>query len=154
MYANIVMIHAAAMGTAVLLFAAREFLFIAACRGPIGAAEWALIVNKFAGLFIGVGIAGGIALVFLGSWSLLTPWLLTSFALIAILMVVENWFVRPWVTKLHLVLQGNSDKLEIQALLGNKRALGGRLATIGIFAVIVALMAVKPDLPDIFGVVA
>lgn len=151
MYAHVVMIHAAAMGTAFLLFAARELLFITASRGQIGAAKLALTANRIAGLLTGIGIAGGIGLIVLGGWPLSTPWLLVSFTLIATLMVVESRFVRPWEAQVQPALQGAIDKIEIRALLGNKRALGGRLASILLFALVIALMVVKPDLPGIFG---
>ncbi|WP_179119664.1 hypothetical protein [Ensifer adhaerens] len=151
MYANVVMIHAAAMGTAFLLFAARELLFIFAWRGQIGAAKLALIANRIAGVLTGIGIAGGIGLIVLGGWSLSTPWLLVSFTLIAALMAVESRFVRPWEAQVHPALQGTIDKLAVRTLLGNKRALGGRLASISLFALIIALMAAKPDLPGFFG---
>lgn len=151
MYAHVVMIHAAAMGTAFLLFAARELLFITASRGQIGAAKLALTANRIAGLFTGIGIAGGIGLIVLGGWPLSTPWLLVSFTLIANLMVVESRFVRPWEAQVQPALQGAIDTMEVRALLGNKRALGGRLASILLFALVIALMVVKPDLPGIFG---
>ncbi|MGF6257009.1 hypothetical protein [Ensifer sp. LBL] len=151
MYAHVVMIHAAAMGTAFLLLAARELLFITASRGQIGAAKLALTANRIAGLLTGIGIAGGIGLIVLGGWPLSTPWLLVSFTLIATLMVVESRFVRPWEAQVQPALQGAIDKIEIRALLGNKRALRGRLASILLFALVIALMVVKPDLPGIFG---
>lgn len=144
------MVHASAMGMAFLLFVAREVLFISAWRGQIRAAKVALIANKLAGLLIGIGIAGGIALVILGSWPILTPWLLTSFTLIAILMAVERKFVGPWTAQVHPALLG-SDKWEVQRFFGDKRALCGRLTTIGLFALLIALMTIKPDLAAIFG---
>ncbi|WP_156133967.1 hypothetical protein [Ensifer sp. ZNC0028] len=151
MYAHVVMIHAAAMGTAFLLFAARELLFITASRGQIGAGKLALTANRIAGVLTGIGIAGGIGLIVLGGWPLSTPWLLVSFTLIATLMVVESRFVRPWEAKVQPALQGAIDTMEVRALLGNKRALRGRLASILLFALVIALMVVKPDLPGIFG---
>lgn len=152
MYANVVMIHAAAMSTAFLLFAARELLFISAWRGQIGAAKLALTANRIAGLLTGLGVAGGIGLIVLGGWPLSTPWLLMSFTLIAALMIVESRVVRPWEVQVHRALQGTIDKLEGRALLRSRRALGGRLASISLFALIIALMVVKPDLPGVFGV--
>lgn len=151
MYANVVMFHAAAMGTAFLLFAARELLFISASRGQVGAAKLALIANRIAGALAGIGIAGGIGLIVLGGWSLSTPWLLASFTLIAALMIVERTFVTPWEAQVRPALQGKIDKLEVKTLLGNKRALGGRVVTIALFALIIALMVVKPDLTAVFG---
>ena len=151
MYAHVVMIHAAAMGTAFLLFAARELLFISAWRGQIGAGKLALSANRIAGLLTGIGIAGGIGLIVLGGWPLSTPWLLVSFTLIATLMVVESRFVRPWEAQVQPALQGAIDTMEVRALLRNKRALCGRLASILLFALVIALMVVKPDLAGIFG---
>lgn len=151
MYAHVVMIHAAAMGTAFLLFAARELLFITASRGQIGAGKLALTANRIAGLLTGIGIAGGIGLIVLGGWPLSTPWLLVSFTLIATLMVVESRFVRPWEAQVEPALQGAIDTIEVRALLRNKRALCGRLASVLLFALVIALMVVKPDLAGIFG---
>ena len=63
----------------------------------------------------------------------------------------ERTFVTPWEAQVRPALQGKIDKLEVQTLLGNKRALGGRVVTIALFALIIALMVVKPDLTAVFG---
>ncbi len=52
----------------------------------------ALHASRFGNLLAGTGVLAGIVLIFAGGWSLLTPWLAISFALIAVLMAVERKF--------------------------------------------------------------
>lgn len=106
----------------------------------------AFFASRFAGLLVGAGVLAGIVLVFLGGWSLLTPWLVVSLALVAALMTVEHRLVRPWATQAQTALRGAISGKEIKAFAGDKRALIGRLTMIMLFALIVALMTAKPQL--------
>ena len=74
----------------------------------------------------------------------MTPWLLASFGLIAVLLTVEHRVVRPWAAQAKTALRGAVPVITIKALAGDRRALFGRLAMIALFALISALMTVKP----------
>lgn len=106
----------------------------------------AFFVSRFAGLLMGAGVLAGIVVFFLGGWSLLTPWLVVSFVLIAALMAVERKFVRPWATQAQTTLRGTVSAIEVKKFAGDKGALAGRMTMITLFALIVALMATKPEL--------
>ena len=146
LYEIVLGIHAYAMCAALLLFLANELLLIPARRGQPGPARMAFFASRFAGLLVGAGVLAGVALVVLGGWSLLTPWLVESLALVAALIAVENKLVRPWATQAQAALRGAVSAVEVKALAGDKRALVGRLTMITLFALIVALMATKPEL--------
>jgi hypothetical protein len=146
LYGTVLEIHASTMSAALLLFMANELLLIPARRGRRGPARIAFFASRFAGALVGVGVLAGIVLVYLGGWSLLTPWLLASLALIAALMAVERKFVRPWAMRAQTALRGIVTGEEIEAFAGDRRALAGRIAMITLFALIVALMTMKPEL--------
>lgn len=147
LYGTVLAIHLYAMCGALLLFVANELLLIPARRGRQGSARMAFFASRFSGGLVGAGVLAGIVLTFLGGWSLLTPWLLVSFALIAALMAVERKFVRPWATQAQTALRGGAiSGKEIKAFATDRRALAGRLAMMTLFGLIVALMTVKPEL--------
>ncbi|MBZ9725813.1 hypothetical protein FJ872_11955 [Mesorhizobium sp. B2-5-9] len=146
LYGIVLGIHTCTLCAALLLFAVNELLLIPARRGQRGPARMAFFASRFAGLLITAGVLAGIVLVFIGGWSLLTPWLVLSFALIAALMAVEHKFVRPWATQAQAALRGAVSAVEVKAIASDKRALAGRMAMITLFALIVALMTTKPEL--------
>ena len=106
----------------------------------------ALHASRFGNLLAGTGVLAGIVLIFAGGWSLLTPWLAISFALIAVLMAVERKFVRPWAALAQTALSGTATALQVNAFASDKRALFGRVSVIALLALVAALMATKPEL--------
>ncbi len=146
MYGNIVTIHAIAMSAALVLMVLGELLFIPARLGRVNPARFALVANRIVGPLIAVGIFTGIALVILGGWSLLTPWLLCSFGLIVLLITVESIFVRPWITKVRRLPEVGGSDVGVRAILTDNRALLGRLTMIILFSLVVLMMRIKPEL--------
>lgn len=145
-YGTVLGIHASAMGSALLLFVASELLLILARRGQKWSARTALLARRFAGHLAFVGVLGGITLVFIGGWSLATPWLVVSLALIATLMVIERKVVGSWEARAQSALRGDPSSTQIQSLAREKGALIGRAIMITLFAIIAGIMATKPDL--------
>jgi hypothetical protein len=131
---------------ALLLFIAGELLLVLARRGRSSAARMALFASSSADLTTGIGVLAGIVLVIIGGWSLLTPWLLVSFALIAALMMVVRKFVRPWEARVRAVLGSDASSTQIKTLASEKNALIGRAAAIAMFAMVAGLMTMKPVL--------
>ncbi|TPL71621.1 hypothetical protein [Mesorhizobium sp. B2-3-15] len=144
LYGAVLGIHLYAMCTALLLFVAAEFLLLAARRGYRRPARMAFLASRLAGPLTGAGVLAGIVLVVLGGWSLLTPWLVASIALIGALMAVEHTFVRPWAMRGQMGHRGSA--VDVKALAADSRAMAGRLAVIALFALIIALMVAKPEL--------
>ncbi len=146
LYLSLVAIHVATMLGAFALLVLTELIFVSARRGLASHARLGLAAGRVAGILIAVGLVSGIALLFLGGWSLLTPWLLLSFALIGLLIGVESVLVSPWQAKVRPAVQDDRFSAELGDILGDKRALSGRLTMIVLFALITATMMTKPDI--------
>lgn len=146
MYTTVVAIHAGAMYSALVLLVLCEVALLLARDGRITPVNFALLASRVGGALMGLGLVAGIALVILGGWSLLTPWLLLAFALIAALVVVEGRLVRPWETRLRPALRSASAETALPTIVTDRRALAGRLTMIALFALIILTMRTKPDL--------
>lgn len=144
-YPTLLWIHAGGMGLALLMFVAGELLLIPARKGLPTPARMALHVNGLGGIATTIGVLAGIALFIVGGWPL-TPWLITSLVLIALLMLVERRFVTPWQKRARPTRRGMATSDEVKALARDGRALLGRLATIALFSLIALLMVTKPQL--------
>lgn len=142
-YGTFLIVHSAAMTLALSLLVISELLLVPARSGPTKAA---LLASRIGGGLMGVGVIAGIGLVFVGGWSLLTPWLLVSFALIGVMMALEGKYVRPWEKQARGALQDVVSADEIRAFVRRRGALVGRLAIIALFGVITILMVTKPDM--------
>lgn len=145
LYGTVLGIHAAAMGTALTLLLASEFLLLLGRRGTRKPVALAFLSSRIAGPLVMIGIVAGIALVFIGGWSLLTPWLVISLILIAMLVVVEAKFVREWQARAQAALRDAATGPGVEAVVGERRALYGRLAMLTIFALVAVLMTMKAD---------
>lgn len=144
-YRIILGLHAYSMGAALLMLLVRELLLIPARQGRIRPARAALRFGRSAGIAAGVGVLAGITLFFVGRWPL-TPWLVASLALIAVLMLVERRLLGPWEKLAQAAFQGMAAGAEVRAVARDGRALRGRLMFVGIFALVAVLMSVKPHL--------
>jgi hypothetical protein len=146
LYGTILVIHACTLLAALLLFVVGELLLILARRGQSSPARLAVLASSSGNLMAGIGVLAGILLVFVGGWSLLTPWLLVSFALIAALMAVGRKFVRPWEARARSALSYDASSAEIKAFASEKTALVGRATVIALFGIVAGLMTMKPEL--------
>jgi hypothetical protein len=146
LYGTVLGIHACTLLAALLLFVVGELLLILARRGQSAPARMALLASSFGNLMASIGVFAGLILVFVGGWSLLTPWLLVSLALIATLVVVGRMFVRPWEARVRSALSGDSSRVQIKAFASEKAALIGRTTVIALFGIVAGLMATKPEL--------
>lgn len=144
-YRIVLGIHAYGMGAALLMLLVRELLLIPARQGRIAPARAALRLGRSAGIVAGVGVLAGITLFFVGRWPL-TPWLVASLMLIAVLMLVERRMLGSWEKLAHAAFHGIAASAEVRAVARDARALRGRLLFVGIFALIVVLMSVKPSI--------
>ena len=145
-YEVVLWTHASAMLAALVLFVVSEILLILAQKYRSSLARSALRANSIGGMLTGIGVLGGITLVYVGGWPLLTPWLLASLALIAVLMTVGRLFVSPWQAKIQSALSADISGAPLKTFISDKTALIGRAAMIALFVLIVALMTEKPDL--------
>ncbi|HZV38062.1 MAG TPA: hypothetical protein VFF96_04860 [Pseudoxanthomonas sp.] len=145
LYPILLGLHGYGMCLALLLFVASELLLAIARRGHAMSARAALHLSRCAGIVVPIGVLAGIALFFAGGWPL-TAWLIASLVLVALLIVVERRFVRPWKMQAHPLLKGTASSDDVRALVRDTPALLGRMAMMGLFGLIVLLMIVKPPL--------
>lgn len=136
--------HAAAMLGALVLFVVCEFLLMLTRPTQTLSAKLALAARNVAEPLAGAGVLAGIGLVYIGGWPLFTPWLLASFAMIAMLMVIGRTFVQPWQIEFSSAIK-EVDGDHINAFARDRAALVGRAIMIALFAAVAGLMAVKPD---------
>lgn len=145
-YEFVLWAHASAVALALALFIVSEALLILARRDGASGARIALVVSKIAGMAAGLGVLGGITLVYLGSWPLTTPWLIASLVLIALLMAISRIYVSPWEARMKLAI-GNRDASNINILANDVKARTGRVGVIALFIAVALLMAFKPEIP-------
>ncbi|TIP03924.1 MAG: NAD(P)(+) transhydrogenase (Re/Si-specific) subunit beta [Mesorhizobium sp.] len=145
-YTGMLDVHAFGMMAAVLLFVTTELLLFAGGRARL--ARFALYASRFGNMLAMIGMLAGIGLIYLGGWPLTTPWLLFSFVLIAIMMVVSRRFVRPWQQRFQAAVAGASHA-DLDALAGDRRALVGRAAVLALFVLVAATMMLKPELAQL-----
>jgi hypothetical protein len=146
-YELILLTHASALIGAVGCLVIAELLLLAARSRPVKFAITALIVGRIGNILTAVGIIAGIALFIVGPWDLLTPWLVASLVLIALLIGVGRRLVQPWEARLKISLENaRASDPAIRPLVGERGALLGRMIVIGLFVLIICLMTAKPDL--------
>lgn len=146
LYGIVLGIHVCTLSAALLSFVAREVLLMFARGGRRSAARVALLASRCGGVLASMGVLAGIVLVLVGGWPLMTPWLLMSMAVIAVLMVVERRFVRPWEARMRPALGGDMSIAQLKAFASEKTALIARATMLALFGVVAALMATKPGL--------
>src|SRR5262245_22801116 len=146
LYGIVLVVHVCAMLAALLGFLVSELLLIFARRGQSSSLNKAVLAIGSANLAATIGVVAGVILVFLGGWSLLTPWLLASLVLIAVLMVVVRKLVRPWQGRVQSALRSAASSTEIKVFASESTALIGRITVIALFVGVAGLMAIKPDL--------
>jgi hypothetical protein len=146
LYVTLLRIHASSLLAALLLFAVGELLLILARRGQRSPARMALVASNSGNLMVGIGVLAGINLVLVGGWSLLTPWLLVSFALIAALIVVGRKFVRPWEARVRSALRSDASSTHIKSIASERTTLIGRTTVMALFGCVAGLMTMKPEL--------
>jgi len=144
-YTTLAQAHAVALVAALVFFVLAEILILGARGGRHMLARAALLVGDAGGLLAGLGVLGGIALVAIGPWPLLSSWLLASFALMAILLAVGRVLVSPWENRWKAAVRAGSST-EIAALSVERRALFGRATMIALFVLIMVVMSAKPTL--------
>jgi NAD(P)-dependent dehydrogenase (short-subunit alcohol dehydrogenase family) len=146
LYGSILGIHVFAWYATFLLLAAGELLLVRARSGQRKSARLAFHARRCADVLAGIGFVAGIVLIILGGWSLLTPWLLASFTLLAILMLIGRGFVRPWEVRADVVLRNDASDAQVRAFAGEMKALYGRVTMIAVLALIAGVMTMKPQL--------
>ena len=100
------------------------------------------------GLFL-VGLAGGFAAMVTGGWSGTSPWLMATYALLALVTVLETAVMNPWRRRVERAFDrtgpGSAPPSDLVALLrGPQPVLYAWAATVAL-AAIVSLMVLKPS---------
>ena len=94
------------------------------------------------------GFLAGIALVIMGRWNPLAPWLVATYGLFALMDVLGRVGTRPWQRQLRNMLQpqaGGAGLADVREILADRRAMLARWAIIAILLTIMTLMRTKPS---------
>ena len=105
------------------------------------------LLLKAADLTRFLGFIAGIALVIIGGWNPLAPWLVASFSLFVLMDLVGRIGTRPWQRRLHgmLVPANGTALIDLQGILAERRAMFARWSIIALVLVIMILMRQKPS---------
>ncbi len=134
-----------AIGTELLLLLAGRVWNIEELERRYRSAQRLLQIANYA---VFAGFLAGIALVVRGGWNPLTPWLVASYFLFALMDVIGRASTRPWQQQLHQsfdVGTGGTTTADIHALLADRRAMLARWAIIALLLTIMALMRLTPS---------
>ncbi len=150
LYLMVRLIHVVAMLLTVLLMMAAEPVFLAAARAAnveqmerrYRLAQRLLRVTQLTML---IGLLAGVALVVLGGWSPLAPWLVAAYGLLVLMSIVGR-VSTSWQQQVQSALQagvGGVAQADLRAILTDRRAILARWAVIAIFLTIIAVMRTK-----------
>jgi hypothetical protein len=95
-----------------------------------------------------IGLLAGVALVTLGGWPPLAPWLVVSYGLIVAMIVVEHVGQDPWQRRLNHIMHESKDaeSLAVQrTALRDRRAFVARLLMLAILLSVIMVMNQKPS---------
>ena len=150
LYLTVRLTHVVAMLLTVLLMMAAEPVFLAAARATTVAqmerryrlAQRLLRVTQLTML---IGLLAGVALVVIGGWSPLAPWLVAAYGLLVLMSIVGRVSTR-WQQQVQGALQpgvGTVAQAGLHAILTDRRATLARWAVIALFLTIIAVMRTK-----------
>jgi len=104
-------------------------------------------LSKLSDALFGIGIVAGVIAVLTGNMSLLAPWLLMSYVAIVAAFGIGMGVMQPWTKRLHAAAAASPDgnaSPELRAIIDDGRARAGSWALVGLVAILVFLMVVKP----------
>jgi len=104
-------------------------------------------LGKASDAFFGIGIVAGLIAALTGSMNLLAPWLILSYIAVAAAFAVGMLVIQPWSRRLHTAAANSPDGMaspELQSVIEDAGARVGSRVLIGLIALLVFLMVVKP----------
>lgn len=104
-------------------------------------------LNRASDAFFGVGIVAGIIAALTGNMNLLAPWLILSYVAVAAAFAVGMLVIAPWAKRLHaeaIAAPGETASAELLSVIGDPAARAGSWVLVGLIALLVFLMVVKP----------
>lgn len=105
------------------------------------------ISGPIATAFLFVGVGFGFAAALAGQFDLLRPWLIGAYVAFVAAAVIGITITDPWVVRLERAAAASPDdepSPELRAVVADARARFGTWALMGLIAVLVFLMVVKP----------
>jgi hypothetical protein len=91
-----------------------------------------------------LGIAFGIVAALTGNMNLLAPWLVLAYVAVAGAFALGMFVVDPWVARLEAATAGEASPTQVRAVVDEPVARAGTWALMGLIAILVFLMVVKP----------
>lgn len=104
-------------------------------------------LNNLSNAFFGVGILAGFVAVITGNMNLLAPWLVASYVAVVAAFAIGMLVIEPWAKRLHAAAAASGEGVaspELHAVIDDARARAGSWALVGLVALLVFLMVVKP----------
>ena len=103
-------------------------------------------ISRAADGFFVAGVAFGIVAALTGQFSLLAPWLLASYVLVASALAIGVLVIGPWVSRLEAAtaVTAGGGSSDLQAVVDEPVARFGTWGLMAIIATLVFLMVVKP----------
>jgi hypothetical protein len=94
-----------------------------------------------------LGFFAGIALVIIGGWNPLAPWLVAAYGIFIVMDVVGRVGTRPWQRQLHgMLAHANGTPMsDLRGLIAEPRAMLARWSIVALLLVIMLLMRQKPS---------
>jgi hypothetical protein len=135
---------ALSIGSSLILHRVAATGNVAAIRTAFGAA---MPIGRASPMVFGVGLLLGIIAAIAVPYNLLAPWLIIAYVLAAASSYIGAAIVGKWaasVGRAAAMNQGDAPSLELQQLIGDKRAAQAIYANAAIIAAIVFVMVIKP----------
>jgi hypothetical protein len=156
LYPTLKSLHATLMIAAFVLTFAGEILLLSSAylQSAPKLYRWSRRLSKFSSPLAMLGLLAGVLTALSGGWSLLTPWLLLAYALIALSFVIGGKLVLPWEKRAEALLERpeGASVAEVQKLLRERKAIVGRWAFMVILVSIMLVMRLKPTFRTITSV--
>ena len=94
-----------------------------------------------------LGFLAGIALVIIGGWNPLAPWLVAAYGIFILMDVVGRVGTRPWLRQLQWMLAhpNGAAMSDLRRLIAEPRAMLARWSIVALVLVIMVLMRQKPS---------
>ncbi len=104
-------------------------------------------LGKASDALFGIGIVAGVIAAITGNMNLLAPWLILSYLAVAAAFAIGMLVIAPWAKRLHAAAAASADGVaspELQSIIDDAGARAGSWVLVGLIAVLVFLMVVKP----------
>jgi hypothetical protein len=156
LYPTLKSIHALLMSSAFILSVVSEILLLSGAylQSAPKLYKWSHRLRKLSSPLALLGLGFGVATALSAGWSLLTPWLVLAYLLIALTFVIGGKFVMPWEKRVEALIARpeGASVTELQTLLRERGAIVARWAVVLVLVGILLVMRLKPSFNNLLSV--